>query len=62
MNSWLMSKNIHPATHKRFKRCTKPFWNNHLTNSQNILCEKEKQYVQCKNNQHRKLRYEFQEA
>ncbi len=31
MNSWLRSKNVHLATHKRFKRCTKPFWNNHLT-------------------------------
>ncbi len=35
--------------------------NDHLTNLLNILCEKEKKYVQCKNNQWRKLRHELQE-
>ncbi len=59
MNSWVRSKNVHPTTHKCFKICTKPFWNDHLTN---ILCEKEKECVQCKNNQWRKLRHEFQVA
>ncbi len=62
MNSWLRSNNVHRATHKCFKRCTKPFWNNHLTHLWNILSENEKQYVQYKNNQQRKLRHEFQEA
>ncbi len=38
------------------------YMNDHLINLWNTLCEKEKQYVQFKNNQWRKLRHEFQEV
>ncbi len=59
MNIWLKSKNVHPAAYKRFKRRTKPFWNDDLTLLWNDLCEKEKMYLQCHDNRRRHFRTVF---
>ncbi len=62
MNSFLQSKNVHPLAYKRFKRSTKPFWNETLSYLWDILCEKEKAFLLCENNRRGQFRYEFYNA
>ena len=62
MNKWLRSKNVHPTAHKRLKRCTKPFWNENLSLLWNVLCEKEKQFLQSKDSRRKFKQKEFYSA
>ena len=62
MATWLNSKNVHPSAHKRFKRCTKPFWNANLSKLWKVLCEKEKVFLQSKDTNRRIKQQDFYNA
>ena len=53
MNRLLQSKNVHPKVYKRFKRSTKPFWNDNLSSLWKTLCEKEKLFLLCSDRRRR---------
>ena len=59
MNRLLQSKNVHPKVYKRFKRSTKPFWNDNLSSLWKTLCEKEKLFLLCSDRRRRYLQQKF---
>ena len=59
MSTWLHSKNVHPNARKRFKRRSKPYWTENLSYLWQLLCQAEKAYVNCHNEQRRILRETF---
>ena len=62
MNKWLRSRNVHPNAYKRLKRSTKPFWNDKLSSLWNVLCEKEKLYLESKDSSRKRKQQEFYNA
>jgi hypothetical protein len=59
MSRWLKAKNVHPAAFKRFKRSTKPFWNDNLSELWNTVCKREKLYLLCREARRSQLKHEF---
>ena len=56
MKRWLKSKTVYPQAMKRFRRKSKPYWNDNLTYLWELLCQTEKAYMKCQNQQKRLMR------
>jgi hypothetical protein len=62
MNIWLQKKNVYPTAKKRLYRSKKPFWNDELKGLWNILCNKEKEYLNSHGALRQILKAQFREA